>query len=120
MARTAIAVTSIKGPFIAPPGADSLDVALTAADIVNKNSAPYTGREVLVAYNGAGGSANVTISSAVDPFGASEDFENYAIAPGELMAFNLIGGLDRWQQSDGHVYFESANNAVKFGVLRIP
>lgn len=120
MARTVIAAVTPKGPFPDAVAANDLDVAETAADAANKQSTPYTGKEVILARNTGVGARTVTFTAKADPYGATSHVTAYSIGAGELAVFSFRDGAPRWQQSDGNIYFEAEHAEVLFTVLRIP
>lgn len=119
MPRTNINKITALGPYpTLQPAANALDFAVVAADVGNKNSTAFgsNSRMLLMWINTDGAVARtVTISSVVDTFNRTGDITNYS-AP----AVNVIGGMivDRgWMQSDGNLYYEANNAAVKFAVI---
>jgi len=122
MPRVTLTALALSGPYpTLQPAADSLDLAMTAADATNKNQVAATGKEVLVWHNTGVSSRTVTISSA--PTGAHRrtgDVTAYTVAAGEYGAFGPIE-LEGWKQTaDGMVYFEASHADVKFGILKLP
>lgn len=92
---------------------------MTAADTSNKNSFPLTGREVVIAHNTGASAYTVTITSVDDRYGRSEDISAESIAAGDIRVYGPGLALEGWQQTDGSLYLEANNAAVKFGVLRL-
>lgn len=119
MARTSITPVALVGPYpTLQPAVNTLDIALTAADVANKNQAAQAGsRQVLLAFNSGVTPHTVTISSAVDVQNRTGDITAYSVGAGELMAFLLKS--TGWRQSDGKLYFEADHAEVKFAVINI-
>ena len=120
MARTSITPVALVGPYpTLQPAVNTLDIALTAADVANKNQAAQAGsRQILIAYNsGSTVPRTVTITSAADDKNRTGDITAYSLGIGELMAFVLKSG--GWRQSDGKLYFEADNAEIKFAVINI-
>ena len=120
MARTALNVSTPKGPYDAVP-ANGLDFSFAAADHVNGNAFVCSGRELILMHNDhATDAATVTIASAPDPCGRTKDIATYSLSAGEFAAF-WIGKTAGWRQSDGKVNLDVAGTGtIKFAVLRIP
>lgn len=102
---------------------DEAAVALTAtaADTVNQNRTPFTGREIIIAHNShATTGYTVTITSAADKRGRLGHITGDAIAAGAKRIYGPFPA-DGWKQpSDGHLWFEANNASVLFSVIRIP
>jgi hypothetical protein len=122
MARTNIAGQNPAGPFPAGAtvGAGALDLVWTAADTVNNNEFPFTGRDILLVQNTDSASHNLTITSSPDEHGRTADVTSYAVAAGKISAFSFRQGAAGWQQNDGHVYFAGDNALLKFAVITLP
>jgi hypothetical protein len=120
MARTELTPTTPKGPYPAlPPAADSLDFAWAAADVANKNQFTSSGRDLLLVNNTGASAYTVTITSIADALGRTGDISAYSLAAGDFAVF-WVGAQAGWQQTDGKVYLEANNAAVKFAIVRIP
>jgi hypothetical protein len=118
MARTTLVKTAAKGPFPALPiSADSLDLTLAAADVANKNQFLPSGNDLLVMQNSGASAYTVTITSAADAQNRTGDVATYSLAAGDIAVF-LIKSIG-WTQTDGYVYLEASNAAVKFGVVAL-
>ncbi len=117
MPRTTINPTSCPGPY--PIAA--VDLPFVAADIVNKNQVKWTGKELVIAWNTDGvNSYTATVSSANDSHNRSGNIGPKTIAAGAVAI--MAGPLpnDGWRQSDGYIYCEASNVAVKFAVITLP
>lgn len=120
MARTTLTKTVVRGAYASYATANCADVTLTAADVANKNQFVATGNEVVIVQNSDGANPyTVTFTSASDAFGRTGDITTYSLAAGEIGVFGPFR-LPGWVQSDGYVYLEGSNAAIKFGVLQIP
>jgi len=120
MARTALSIITPKGPYSVVSAGD-LDFVFEAADDLDGNAFPCTGRELILIQNThATDAATVTISSAPDPYGRTKDITTYALDAGEFAAF-WVGKTIGWRQSDGMVYLDVAGTGtIEFAVLRPP
>lgn len=120
MARTALTKTTPKGSYPSLPiGAGTADVVMTAADVANKNQFPAGGNDLVIAQNTGGSAYTVTITSVVDAFGRTGDIAAYSLDAGDVV---VLGPLKRegWVQTDGNIYLEASNAAVKFGIITLP
>lgn len=118
MARVTVTKTAAQGPYVAlPVVADSLDVALLAADVANKNQFAPTGDDLLLVQNSGASPYTFTITSVADALKRTGDVGPYTIAAGEIAAYRIK--VDGWKQSDGFVYVEANNAAVKFAVISL-
>jgi hypothetical protein len=119
MARTSITPVALVGPYpTLPVSANALDIALTAADVANKNQAAQAGsRQLLVAFNSGATPHTVTITSAADDKNRTGDLSAYSVGAGELAAFLMKSG--GWRQSDSKLYFEADHAEIKFAVINI-
>ena len=121
MARTAITVQDITGPFEAVT-AGSADFTLAAGDVGNGNYFTCTGRELLIVENSDGANPYyVTITSVDDEKGRSENITEYALTAADYAIFGV--GLTNelgWRQTSGQIYVDVENDAVLVAVLRIP
>lgn len=118
MTRATLTKTMVVGPYPAGVVADSLDIVMTAANPSNKEQFAPGGDDVIIAWNTDGASPyTFTVTSAPDPFGRTSDINGYSLAAGEHAAFRVknLG----WVQSDGKVYLEANNAAIKFGILAL-
>lgn len=121
MPRTAIAVQTPKGPFVAlPVVANSLDVAFTAADVANKNEAAFgSGRLLVIAKNDDVGAVTITITSSAAPGSLrTGDIGPYTMQAGEIIAY-VVERDGFIQAVDGKLYFEASDADVKFAILAI-
>jgi hypothetical protein len=119
MARTALSIISPKGPYSSVVAGD-LDFVFEAADDINGNAFPCTGRELTLIRNShETNAATVTITSAPDPYGRTKDITTYVLDAGEFAAF-WVGKTVGWRQSDGMAYLDVAGTGtIEFAVLRI-
>lgn len=115
MPRTALTVTTIPSPY----GGAGVAVTMDAADTSNQNRVPLTGREIIIAQNTGGAPYTVTVTSVDDRYGRSEDISAESIAAGAIRVYGVGLALEGWQQTDGNLYLQASNAAVKFGVLKL-
>src|ERR1043165_8918269 len=115
MPRTAIPPATVVGPYpTLPPAADSLDLVFSAADTVNLNQiALGAAKYLLLLWNNTGGSAyTITLTSVADKFGRTGDITTYSVGIGEFGG--ILIDRDIWAQTDGNLYLQASNAAVKF------
>lgn len=93
-------------------------LTMTAADISNLNEFAASGKDLIVAHNTGGSSYTITVTSAADPYGRTRDISAVSIATGAYMVFGPLE-LTGWQQTDGRIYLQANNAAVKFGVVSL-
>jgi hypothetical protein len=118
--RTALVKTTPKGSYPSLPiGAGLADVTMAAADIGNMNYFPASGNDLLIAYNSGASTYTVTITSMPDQYGRSGDIATYSMAAGDIAVFGPFK-RDGWVQTDGNIYLQASNAAVKFGVITLP
>lgn len=116
MARQTLTKTSSPGPN---PTA-GVAVTMTAADTVNKEQFALTGREVLIIHNTGASAYTYTITSVADPtYSRTGHITAQSIAAGAIHTIGPLG-LDGWRQTDGYLYLEASNAAVKYGVITLP
>lgn len=98
--------------------ADAADLTMTAADVANMNQFTASGKDLVIAHNTGASAYTVTITSSPDPYGRSRDIATYSLAAGEYGVFGPFE-LTGWAQTDGKVYLQASNAAVKFGVVAL-
>jgi hypothetical protein len=118
MARVTLTKTTPLGAF-GTYSANAADVTLTAADTTDFNQFRASGNNLVIAQNTGGVAYTVTITSA--PInGRTGDIATYSIGAGEIAVFGpFLGNQNGWTQSDGFVYLQASNAAVKFAVIAI-
>lgn len=118
MARTTLSKTTILGPYPSlQPAADALDLVETAADVANKNQFAGSGDDLIIAHNTGASAYTITITSVVDDKNRAGDITTYSIGAGEIAVFRVK--TQGWMQSDGKIYLEASNAAVKFAVCAL-
>lgn len=115
MPRTLLTKTSAPGGYAAA----GVAVTMTAADIANLNAFTAAGTDLIVAQNTGGSTYTVTVTSAPDPFGRLGTIATENIAAGEVRVFGPLP-QSGWMQTDGRVYLQASNAAVKFGIIQLP
>lgn len=119
MGRTTLTRTTPLGPYPSlQPAADALDGVWTAADVSNKNQFVLDGPVIVQFWNSGASPYTVTLTSAVDPQNRSGDVTAYSLAAGDIGVFK-IDRTEGWKQTDGYMYLEASNTAVKFNITRI-
>jgi len=99
--------------------ANAADITMLVADVSNKEMVVASGNDLVVAHNTGGSPYTITVSSVVDPYGRTGDVAAYSLGAGEYAVFGPFAN-DGWRQTDGKLYFEASNAAVKFGVVKLP
>lgn len=118
MARTSITKSTLQGPYpTLPVTASLLDLTFQAADVANKNQFVSAGDDILLAWNTGASAYTVTFSSVADDKKRTGDVSAYSIGAGEIAAFRFKDA--GWKQSDGKIYIEAENSAVKFAVAAL-
>lgn len=99
------------------PSAGSLTLAFTAADTTNFEEVVLTGNEMLLVWNSGASPYTVTINTTADEKGRVGDITAYSLAAGEHA---LIGPIpvQGFAQSNGKLYFQASNVAVKYAVIQ--
>ena len=112
MARQTIAKQVPLGPYPSlPVAANALDLVETAADATNKEQFAPSGNDLVIIHN------TVTFTSAADDQNRTGDVTTYSLGAGEIMAFRFK--TPGWKQSDGYIYMEASNAAVKYAVIQL-
>jgi hypothetical protein len=113
MPRTILTPISAPGPFDLSGAA----MTLAAGDAVNGNRFVATGREILIAQNSGASPATVTVQSkAVDN---REGDATVAIAAGAYRIFQVFP-TKGWMQSDGYIWVDVTDAAIKLAVVKLP
>lgn len=124
MARTAVVPIVPPGKYpVLPLSALSAAFAFTAADVANGNSAPSTGREVLIVRNTDAAPQTVTVTSSPDPLNRSGDITTYSLPIGSTTPqFAVLGPfpIGGWKQPDGNLYFSGSSANIGFAVIQLP
>jgi hypothetical protein len=120
MARTAIAAFSPPGSKpVLPLGAGSAQLTGQAADAVNFNSTPCTGREMVIVHNTDVGAQTVTFHSVADAFNRTGDITAYSIPAGKKAVFGPFRPSE-WRQADGNLYIDASSANVLIDVVTLP
>jgi len=119
MARTTLTKTTLAAAYPAlPVTADSLDVNFQAATGSSGSSGNQfafgsSSRLIVLAWNTHATNAYTwTATSVVDQYNRTGDISGYSLAAGEVSVKIFERG--GWAQSDGYLYLEANNAAVKF------
>ena len=106
------------GPFPSlPVAANALDLTQLAADVTNKEQFVPSGDDLVIAHNTGASPYTITFTSAVDDRKRSGDVSAYSLGAGELAIFRIK--TQGWMQTDGRVYMEASNAAVKWSVVQL-
>lgn len=114
MARTALTITELAGPF----ATDLDDLTFEAADTANQNKFTFTGDEIILAWNKDASPHNVTLTSVADPQNRTGHISTRSVPANTIAAFQATE-IEGWQQSDGAFYLEADNAQVFFAILRL-
>jgi hypothetical protein len=120
MPRATITASAGAGTYpTLPVTANSMDLTLTAANIVDKNQAAFDQASMLllIFQNTDAGAQTVTIESAPDGLNREGDITAYSLAAGEVGFF--FARRSGWRQSDGYLYFEASAITMKFAVIKL-
>lgn len=120
MARTAITAAVPSGPYPALPlDADTLDIAMTAADVANGNYVTFPGNEALLIVRNSHATTpyTFTVVSSADELQRTGDVTEYSLGAGEVAVLRLkrLG----WAQSNGQLYLDAENAAILFALVRL-
>lgn len=119
MARTALTKKTALGPY-GSYTAGAATLSMQAADVANKNSFVCGPNDIVIAQNSGASPYTVTITSVADPItGRTGDITTYSLAAGDIAVFGPFRAPG-WMQSDGSIYLEASNAAVKFAPVTIP
>jgi len=89
MARTALTPTTLPRLPDMTPTANAADVTFVASDVVDGNSVPWTGKEMLIARNDDIGAVTITIAGIDDAIGRAGSITAYSVGAGETAVFDL-------------------------------
>jgi hypothetical protein len=108
------------GPYpTLPVSANALDVTWTAANVSDKNQVLFNGPKlVLVQNSDAADPYTFTLTSKADSRNRTGDIPTYSLAAGEIAVFK-IDNAEGWMQSDGYLYLEGSNAAIKFAIINL-
>ena len=118
---TRVAIASVQpGALLGgAPIAGALTKPLVATDHTNGNKTVLTGAELFVVQNSdIANPYTITFSSVGDALGRTGDITTYSLAAGEI-AFIGPFPTQGWQQTDGYIYYNSSNDAIKVLPLKL-
>lgn len=119
MGRTTLTRTSPVGPYpTLPVSANALDLVMTGADITNNNQILLDGPMIVIAQNTDTVDRTITLTSSADPQKRTGDISAYTLSADEIAAFK-IDQIAGWAQTDGYLYLQANNAAVKLGAIRL-
>ncbi|MDL1909693.1 hypothetical protein FBQ81_03215 [Chloroflexi bacterium CFX6] len=118
MARQTITKQLPYGPYpTLPVAANALDLVETAADVANKDQFAPSGDDLVIIHNTGASAYTITFTSVADEFKRTGDVTTFSLGAGEIAAFRFK--KPGWMQSDGFVYIEASNAAVKWAVIQL-
>jgi hypothetical protein len=116
MARTVLPVTDVPSSY----AIDGTAVTWTAWDSGQGNRFLCTGREILLARNTNGASAEtVTVTSQADDKGRTGDIDADSIPANGMHVYQKFP-LAGWADSSNYVNVDGSTTDVEFAVLRLP
>lgn len=120
MARATLTKTTPLGSKSSLYTANAADITFAAANVSDKNQFVASGKDLVLAWNSNPTNPyTVTITSVADPtYGRTGDITTYSLAAGEIACFGPLV-LEGWSQTDGKIYLEASNAAIKFAVLTL-
>jgi hypothetical protein len=121
MTATAIVVQQLLSPFPATPlTANSADLTFTALTVTEGDVFTCTGREVILIANGEG-TNTLTISSADDEKGRSEDITSYSLAANDHAVFSQgLTNSQGWKNSSSQIKLTPSSANILCAVVRLP
>ncbi|MBI5964938.1 MAG: hypothetical protein HY863_15775 [Chloroflexi bacterium] len=121
MARQTLTKVTLLGSYPALPiAANAADVAFVAADVTNKEQIVPGGNDLIVVWNThATNPYTVTFNSVADDKNRTGDITAYSIGAGEIAMFGPFKQTG-WMQTDGKMYMEASNAAIKYAVIALP
>lgn len=106
------------GPYpTLPVAANAMDLNQLVADPVNKEQFAPSGDDLVIAHNTGASPYTITFTSAADEFKRTGDVSAYSLGVGELAFFRFK--KPGWLQTDGNIYIEASNAAVKWSVIQL-
>lgn len=118
MARVTLAKQIPLGPYpTLPVGAGAMTLTETAADTTNKEQFVPSGDDLVIAHNSGASAYTITFTSVADDLKRTGDISTYSVAAGAIAAFRFK--KPGWMQTDGKVYIEANDVAVKWAVLQL-
>lgn len=116
MARTTITAEAV--PTNTPLTLE--DLTFTAADVSNGNQFAYTGRDICIVFNSHASTTYTFTPSSVAVNGRQDPKHGAAqsLTAGQYMLVNFRG--EGWKQTDGYVYLDANNAAIKYCPIVLP
>lgn len=115
MARQDLTVTT--GTSKDPTAAVSLTE--TAENTTDHSQFSLTTRDIVVIHNTGASTYTYTVTSVADERGRTGNITTANILAGAIMLLGPLS-LEGWRQTDGKLYLDASNTAVKFGIYRMP
>lgn len=118
MARATLTAKAVVGGY-GSYTANAADFVWTAANVSDGNQVAATNNDLVLVYNSDGANPyTVTIGSVADPFNRTGDITTYSLAALEYGVFGPFPNLG-WKQSDGYLYLNGSNAAIKFAIIAL-
>jgi hypothetical protein len=124
--QAAFAARTELTPFTAPTltassiSANAADLTFVGSDSANGYQFASTGREYIIAWNTHATTAYTCTVTSVAINGRTNNLPSgYSLAAGEIGCFGPYP-TKGWRQTNGKIYIDANNDAVKFAIVRIP
>lgn len=117
MPRATLTKKTAPGPY-ADLVATAADLTMVAANVADKNQFHCGHRDLVFAHNTGVTPHTITITSAPDEYGRSEDITAYSLGAGKYAVFGPFEPHG-WQQTDGYIYLEADHAEIKLGIVAL-
>jgi len=117
MAYTALTPITLKQNNYAVVAGD-LTLVWTAGDAANGNTFPFTGNEILLAWNTDSSAHSFSLQSVPDQLGRSDTSLQAYSVPATSIAAIQLNQLPGWNQNGQFVINAVSSALVKFAILR--
>lgn len=118
MARTSLTPKTALGAYGDYSVANAADLTMAAADASNLNQFAASGNDLVFAHNSGASAYEITVTSVADAFGRTGSVTAFSLGAGEYAVFGPFK-LAGWVQTDGKIYLQASNAAVKFGIVAL-
>lgn len=102
-----------------PISANAANLTFVAANTTDKEQFAAGGNDLVLVWNSGASPYTVTVNSVADAQNRTGDIATYSIPAGTIAA---LGPFKQpgWVQTDGKVYMEASNVAIKYAVIALP
>lgn len=121
MARQTLTKQTSLGSYpTLPVAANAADLVWTAANATDKEEIVPSGNDLILVWNtDAANPYTVTFTSVKDEKNRTGDIGAYTLQANEIAAFGPFK-QPGWTQTNGKMYFEANNAAIKYAVIALP